>query len=296
MPDLLITASAPAAGFAIAAAVSTELVRETQQRHALSPTATAAVGRLITGAALMASGLKGAERISLQISGDGPLRSIVADAWLLEAERIGVRGYAKVPQADIPLNERGKFDVAGAVGSGSLQVTKSYEIGQPYAGVVPLYSGEIAEDIAAYLADSEQIPSVVALGVLADANGIKAAGGLIAQVLPGADERSLAALEKRALAMPAVTKLIAGGADAHALLHELAGDAELRSHRTMDLQFACKCTREKVQTALSGLGADELRNIAQEREETEATCEFCKKVYVFTAHEVSDLAKRVSRD
>lgn len=295
MPDLIISASAPDSGFAIVAGITTELVREAQHRHALSPTATAAVGRLTSGAALLASSLKGKERISLQVSGDGPLVSIVADAWLIDDERIAARGYAKFPNADLPLNERGKFDVAGAVGSGSMQVTKSYEVGQPYVGVVPLYSGEIAEDIAAYLVNSEQIPSVVALGVLADPEGVKAAGGVIAQVLPGADERAVAALEERAIAMPPITKLIAEGADAHALLHALAGPVDLRSHRTIDVQFSCRCTREKVETALLGLGADELHKMARERNETEATCEFCKKMYVFTSSEVNDLAERLKK-
>lgn len=295
MPDLIISASAPEAGFALVAGITTDLVRECQMRHALSPTATAAVGRLVTGAALLGSSLKGKERISLQISGNGPLRSIVADAWLIDEERIGARGYAKVPDADLPLNDLGKFDVAGAVGDGSMQVTKSYEVGQPYVGVVPLYSGEIAEDIAAYLVNSEQIPSIVALGVLADPQGIKAAGGVIAQLLPGADERAVSALEERALSMPPITKLIAEGADAHALLHALAGPAELRSHRTIDVRFACRCTREKVETALSGLGADELHKMAREKAETEATCEFCKKMYVFTSDEVNDLASRLKK-
>jgi molecular chaperone Hsp33 len=295
MPDLIISASAPDAGFALVAGITTELVREAQSRHGLSPTATAAVGRLTTGAALLGASLKGKERLSLQIAGDGPLGSVVSDVWLIDSETIGARGYAKVPNVDLSLNARGKFDVAGAVGSGSLQVTKSYEVGQPYVGVVPLYSGEIAEDIASYLVNSEQIPSVVALGVLADPKGVKASGGLIAQLLPGADERAVRELEERALAMPPITKLIAEGADAHALLHALAGPAELRSHRTFDVHFACRCSREKVEAALLGLGADELRKMAREKPETEATCEFCKKMYIFTSDEVESLATRLKR-
>lgn len=295
MPDLIISASAPEAGFSVVAGITTDVVREAQRRHALSPTATAAVGRLTTGGALLAASLKGKERLSLQIAGDGPLQSIVADAWLIDEERVGTRGYAKNPLADLPLNDLGKFDVAGAVGSGSLQVTKSFEVGQPYVGVVPLYSGEIAEDIASYLVNSEQIPSVVALGVLADPGGTRVAGGLIAQLLPGANERAVAALEKRALNMPPITKLIADGADAHALLHTLCAGVELRSHRTLDVQFSCRCTREKVEIALLGLGADELHKMARERSETEATCEFCKKLYVFTSEEVDELATRLKK-
>ena len=290
MPDLLISAAAPDAGIIIVAAITTELVSEIRARHDLSPLATAAAGRLTTGTALFGASLKGRERITLQISGDGPIGSITGDAWLLEPEVIGARGYAKNPYADLPLNARGKFDVAGSVGAGSLQVTKSYEVGQPYVGVVPLYSGEIAEDLAAYLSASEQIPSVVALGVLANPGGVRAAGGVLAQVLPGADEQAVATLEARALAMPPVTTLISEGADAHALLHALADGLELRSHRTMDLRFACTCTREKVEAALLGMGSDELRRLAAERPETEATCEFCKKLYVFTSDEVHALA------
>ncbi|HEY8297304.1 MAG TPA: Hsp33 family molecular chaperone HslO [Candidatus Baltobacteraceae bacterium] len=293
MPDLIIAASAPEAGFAVVAGITTELVRESQVRHALAPTAAAAVGRITTGAALLGASLKGSERVSLQISGDGPIRAVIGDAWMLGDGAIGARGYAKVPEADMPLNDRGKFDVAGAIGSGSLQVTKSYEVGQPYVGVVPLYSGEIAEDIASYLVDSEQIPSVVALGVLANPSGVIAAGGLIAQVLPGADEKAIAALERRALAMPPITTMIAEGADAHALLHALAGDAVLRSHRSLAVRFACRCNRDKVETALLGLGVTELRRMLEERKETQATCEFCKKLYVFTSEEVNDLITRL---
>ncbi len=293
MPDLIITASAPEAGFAVVAGITTELVRETQTRHDFSPTATAAVGRITTGAALLGASLKGSERVSLQIAGDGPIGGVTGEAWLVPGNAIGARGYAKVPEAELPLNACGKFDVAGVVGRGSLQVTKSYEVGQPYLGVVPLQSGEIAEDLASYLVNSEQIPSVVALGVLANPSGVLAAGGLIAQVLPGADEKAVAALEKRALALPAITTMIADGADAHELLHALAGDAVLRSHRSIDLHFACRCTSEKVESALIGLGVDELRRMATERPETEATCEFCKKVYVFTADEVNELIIRL---
>ncbi len=294
MPDLLITASAPDAGIAIVAAITTELVSEIRHRHDLSPVAAAATGRLTTGAVLFGASLKGRERITLQISGDGPIGSVAADAWLVGEDFVGARGYARVPHVDLPLNDRGKFDVAGAVGSGSLHVTKSYEVGQPYVGVVPLHSGEVAEDLAAYLGTSEQIPSVVALGVLANPDGVRAAGGVLAQVLPGADERAIAALEERALAMPPVTKLISEGADAHALLHALAGSFDLRSHRSIDVRFACLCTREKVEAALLGMGADELRRLASELPETEATCEFCKRLYVFTSDEVNTLAESIA--
>lgn len=293
MPDHIVAASAPEAGIAIVAATTTELVSEAQARHKLSPTASAAVGRLMTGAALLGSSLKGRERLSLQIVGSGPLQSIVADVSRLRDGTIGVRGYAKRPRADVPLNVRGKFDVAAAVGAGSLQVTKSFEIGQPYVGIVPLVTGEIGDDLAAYLAKSEQIPSVVALGVLAKPDGIAAAGGLVAQVLPGADERAVDELERRANHMLPVTQQIAAGATARDLLAALAGDIALSNQHTIELRFACRCTRERVKLALLGLGQDDLRKMAAERPQTEATCEFCKKTYVLSATEIEKLVARL---
>ncbi len=289
MRDAIVTASAPEAGFAITAAVTTGLVRETQRRHGLSPTATAAAGRLVTGAALLGAGLKDTLRISLQLAGDGPLQRVAAEAWLTASGRIGARAYVKSPHADLPLNAAGKFDVAGAIGSGTLHVTKAYEEGQPYMGVVPLQSGEIAEDLAFYLLKSEQIPSAVALGVLADPSGVVAAGGVIAQVLPDADEKAIAMLERRALELPPITTLISNGAAAHELIKRFAGETAVRSERVIEVGFACLCTRERVETALAGLGADELLKMSRERPRTDATCEFCKSVYVFSSDELAQL-------
>ncbi|GAC1388198.1 MAG: redox-regulated molecular chaperone HslO [Vulcanimicrobiaceae bacterium] len=295
MADQLIAASAPDAGITIVAGITTELVAQAQQRHGLSPTATAAVGRLMTGAALLGVALKGRERMSLQIAGDGPIRAIVADVMLMPNGTVGVRGYAKNPEVDIPLNGLGKFDVAGAIGTGSLQVTKSYEIGQPYVGIVPLVSGEIGEDLASYLANSQQIPSAVAVGVLANPSGVMASGGVIGQVMPGASEKAVAYLEERALAMAPVSQQVAAGATASDLLEALAGDMELKHHRTIEVAFACRCTREKVEIALLGLGKDELLKIATEQPETAATCEFCKKTYTLSASDVSALVQRLDK-
>ncbi len=293
MPDSLLAASNLDAGIALVAAITTDLVAEIRDRHDLWPTATAAVGRLATGAALFSASLKGNERISLQIAGDGPLGRLAADAWLLDERTAGARGYARNGRVELPIDARGKFDVAGAIGEGSLQVTRASDVGQPYVGVVPLQSGEIAEDLAVYLAQSEQIPSVVALGVLANPSGVLAAGGILARALPGADEGALAALEARAAAMPPVTQLIAQRADAGTLLRELAGDLELRSHHSIDLRFACRCNRAKVEAVLLGLGADELLKLTRERDRTEATCDYCKTTYRFTAQEVRALIERL---
>lgn len=293
MPDRILTATASNGSFSIATGITTDLVRELQSRLELSPTASAAVGRLATAAALLGTSLKGKERLSMQVAASGPLGSISADVAMLSPGVLGVRGYARAPAAELPLNARGKFDVAGAVGDGHLQVTRSYEVGQPYVGIVALASGEIAEDVAAYLADSQQIPSVVALGVLANPSGIVAAGGAIAQVMPGADERTIAALERRAGEMAPITEQIESGALAEALADSLAGDLELRHVRDYEVRFSCRCTRQKVQTALLGLGRDELAKIAREQQSTEAVCEFCKKRYVLSRDEVTSLISRL---
>jgi molecular chaperone Hsp33 len=293
MPGTIVAASTVDGAIALAAAITTDLVGEIRDRHDLWPTATAAVGRLTTGAALFAVNLQGNERVSLQIAGNGPLGTLAADSWLLDDGTIGARGYARNGRVDLPIDERGKFNVAAAVGAGSLQVTRSSDVGQPYVGVVPLESGEIAEDLAAYLARSEQIPSLVALGVLANPNGVVAAGGILAQVLPGADERALTALEERAQAMPPVTALIAQGADAPALVRTLVGDAKLRAQRTIGLRFACRCNRAKVESVLLAMGEASLRALTSERDRTEATCEYCKTRYFFTPEEVRELAERL---
>ncbi len=293
MQDIIVSAAAPDAGIAIVAAITTRLVTEARDRHDFAPTTTAAVGRLITGAALFGGTLKGSERVTLQIVGDGPIGGLSAESWMLPDGAVGARAYARDPRADLPLNSRGKFDVAGIVGAGNLQVMKSYDAGNPYSSVVPLHSGEIAEDLAAYLVASEQIPSVVALGVLANPQGVQAAGGIIAQVLPGADEKTIALLEERARAMPPITTLIRGGADAHALLHALAGPLELRAHRSVDIRFACLCTQEKVERVLRGLGVEELRAIATERNEAEVICEYCKHPWIFTREQILALAENV---
>jgi molecular chaperone Hsp33 len=295
MPDRIVTATTADGSISIVAGITTELVRETQRRHELAPTASAALGRLVTAGALLGATLKGSERLSLQIVGDGPLRSLVAEVFIPSPQHIGARGYTQVPDVDLPLNTQGKFDVGGAVGRGRLQVTRSYEVGQPYMGVVALASGEIGDDIAAYLADSEQIPSVVAVGVLANPAGIKAAGGAIAQVMPGADESTIAVLEAHARQLPPVTTQIDGGASAEDLARNLAGALDLRIHGAFEVSFTCRCTREKVEVALLGLGRDELAKIRNEQEQTEATCEFCRQRYVLTRDEVGSLIGRLEQ-
>ena len=290
--DRIITASAARGTVSLVAGITSGLVREARERHDLAPTSSAAVGRLLTAAALLGASLKGRERLTLQIVGDGPIGSLTADSWSTGTHAVGARAYARNGQADLPLNAVGKFDVAGVVGAGKLQVTRTYEVGQPYSGIVPLASGEIGDDVAAYFANSEQIPSIVALGVLAGPSGIRAAGGVIAQVMPGADDATVTALERAVAAMPPVTTQIVGGADATGLLRAVAGSLDLKVFDTFDVAFDCLCTREKVEAALLGLGKDELAKIAREQPETEAQCDFCARRYLLTADDVRALSAR----
>jgi molecular chaperone Hsp33 len=292
--DCVVTATTTSGSIALVAGTTTELVSEARRRHDLAPTASAAVGRLVTAAALLGAGLERRERVTIQIVGDGPLGAVTADAWRGPEDVIAVRGYTRNPRADRPLNARGKFDVGGAVGRGHLQLTRSYEVGRPYVGVVPLQSGEIGDDLAGYFANSQQIPSVVALGVLAGPHGIKAAGGVIAQLLPGADETAIAQLEANAAAMPPVTDQIAQDATAADLIARLAAGLDIRLHEPRyQPRFDCRCTRERFEAALLGLGRDELLKLADERAETEATCDFCKRRYVLSSGDVRELAARL---
>ena len=278
--DRIVTASAARGTVSLAAGVTSGLVREARERHDLAPTASAAVGRLLTAAALLGTSLTGRERLTLQIVGDGPIGALTADAWNAGDHLIGARAYARNGRTDLPLNARGKFDVARAVGNGKLQVTKTYEVGQPYSGIVPLASGEIGDDVAAYLANSEQIPAQ--LGLMQ-----------FALVLPGADDATVATLERNAAAMDAVTKQIVDGAGADELLRAVAGDLEVKVFDAFGVRFDCRCTREKVETTLLGLGKDELAKIAREQPETEATCDFCGETYVLSADDVRGLAERL---
>jgi molecular chaperone Hsp33 len=294
VPDHIVTATAADGSISIAAGVTTALVGDAQQRHGTAPTATAALGRLMTGAALFGASLKGRERVTLQIAADGPLRGLVCDAQLIAATTIGVRGFANEPGVDLPPNARGKLDVGGAVGGGRLQVTKSHEVGRPYIGVVPLVSGEIGDDLAAYLANSQQIPSVVALGVLVNSKGVVVAGGAVAQVMPGADERTIAELEERVRAMPAITAQIGAGAGAREIARTIAGSIALRSFGEFTVEPWCRCSREKVELALLSFGHDELIDMAARDPQTDAICDFCRVSYVFSKAEVRALAERAS--
>jgi molecular chaperone Hsp33 len=273
--------------------ITTSLVREIAMRHKMSPLAAVATARLATGATLIGAGLKGSERISLQVFGDGPLGSLVAEVSQLDGETIGTRAYAKYDQVDLPRNTVGGVDVRHGIGRGRLQVTKSFAIGQPFVGIVGLQSGEIDDDLAAYFVQSQQIPGIVQLGVHEQEGEVLAAGGLIAQVMPSADEWVYADLELRSRAMPDIAHQLRVGATAEQLVRNLVGNQSLHAVHSFRVQFHCRCTRERVEAALLSLGREDLERLAAEQPITEATCEYCRRIYELSSEEVRDLAARL---
>jgi molecular chaperone Hsp33 len=293
MRDRLVMATAADGSVSVVAGITTSLVAETSERHQMSPTASVAVGRLTTAAALLGANLKGRERLSLQVNGSGAIGGIVAEVSTLPDHTVGVRAYAHHPQADVPPTEDGRVNVGELVGRGKLLVTRSYEVGQPYTGIVNLITGEIASDVAAYFAYSEQVPSVVAIGVHLDVSGVRAAGGVIAHVLPGASEATIGQLERNANTMDPVTAQLLGGSEPERIIERICQGMSPKRLREYDVLFACRCTREKVETALLGLGHDELVKMAEEQPQTEATCEYCKRIWVLSAAEVSRLASKI---
>ena len=285
LTDTLVRGTAAGGSIRCMATVTTNLVAEAAARHRASHTVTAALGRTLTGTLLLASGLKELDRLTVQIVGDGPVGNITA-----EANAHGrARGYVSNPEADAPLNERGKFDVRSIVGEGMLYVTyeSGYEMGlyrEPYRGSVPLVSGEIGEDFAFYLARSEQIPSVVMLGVLVRARDsgetyIEAAGGLIIQVMPGADEKLIAAIEATASALPSATTLIRNGARPASMLRAALGDIPFEVLDERPVSFACPCSYERALSLISSIEPAELESMLREDKGAAMTCHFCNETY-----------------
>lgn len=294
MNDYIVRAVS-ADGMVQAAAISARgIVERARQIHRTTPTATAALGRLLCGASLMGNALKGqGASLTLQCKGDGPLGTVLA---VSDAEG-NVRGYAANPQADLPLRQDGKLDVGGAVGhTGTLTVIKDLHMREPYVGTVDLLGGEIAEDIAGYFAESEQIPTACALGVLIDRDrSVRRAGGYLIQLLPGAGEDTIARVEGGVMAAGAVTALLEQNDDPEQLLRTVLSDFEVKILDKTPVSYKCYCSKERVERALISLGSEELEDILREQGGCRMTCQFCDAVYDFSGEELKKLLAELKK-
>ena len=282
-------------GMVKAVAVSTrDLTERARNIHKTLPVATAALGRTLAAASMLGNALKEQQgSVTLQIKGGGPLGSILA---VSDCEG-NVRGYVQNPQVDLPLRSDGKLNVGAAVGgNGTLTVMRDLGLKEPYIGSVELLSGEIAEDLAAYFVESEQIPTACALGVLVDRDqSVRAAGGYLIQLLPGAGEDVISRVEQGVLAAGQVTGLLDKNPDPETMLKTVLSDFDLEILETSPIEYRCYCSRERVTRALISLGADELEKIIREQGGAELTCQFCDRVHRFTAQELQALVDGIRK-
>lgn len=288
MEDHIVRATAAGGAVRAFAAVTTDLVQKAHITHGTSGVASAALGRTLTAAAMMGRMFKNEkDQLTIQIKGDGPLGGIIA----VSDAQSNVRGYVYEPQVYLPLNAAGKFDVAGAVGrKGYLNVIKDLGLKEPYVGYVDLVSGEIGEDMAYYFASSEQIPTVVSLGVLVDTDeNVVTAGGYIIQLMPGADESIISFIEDKVFLADSITCMLSTGMDAEAVLDSLLGEKELQITDRLPCKYQCNCSRERMERNLISLGAKELEDMAEEQHGAEVQCHFCNTKYQFTEAELRGL-------
>lgn len=276
----------------IMAADTTQMVETAQEIHKPSAVVTAALGRLLTAASLMGSMLKGKDdSITLRINGGGEAGTVLA----VSDSDGNTRGYAANPIVEIPLNSKGKLDVAAAVGKdGSLTVIKDLGLKGPYVGQVPIVSGEIAEDITSYYAISEQIPSVCALGVLVNPDlSVKNAGGFIIQLLPTASDDTIDKVEEDIKDIPPVTAMLSDGLTPEEICKKVLPNFELEVLDESSPEYKCNCSRERVVRALISTGVDELNELAKD-ENTEVKCQFCTKAYNFSSADIKGIIKKAT--
>ena len=276
-------------GYVKAVAVTTaDIVERARQIHKTLPTATAALGRLLSAASMMGNMQKVENgSITLQVKGGGPLGTVLA---VSDAEG-NVRGYVQNPQISLLEKYRGKLDVGAAVGTdGMLTVIRDLQMKEPYVGSVELVSGEIAEDIASYFVQSEQCPTACALGVLVDVDqSVRAAGGYIIQLLPGAPDDTIDKIEAGIEKAGAVTTLLDQGLSAQGLLETVLGELDLEILETSPVEYRCYCSRDRVTATLISLGRKELTEIVEEGETVHIECQFCDTIYDFTPDEIRQI-------
>lgn len=286
--DQLVRVIAKDAPIKATALSATDLVERARAIHDTWPVATAALGRLLMGASMMGNMLKNEDgSVTLRIRGGGPLGSVTA----VSDSQGNVRGYVANPAVDVPRKAHAKLDVGAAVGcDGELTVIKDIGMREPYVGSVQLVGGEIAEDIAAYFVESEQIPTACALGVLvAPDQTVQAAGGYLIQLLPGATDEVISAVERGIAKVGSVSAKLDQGISPLDLLHEVLGEFELEVLETTPVEYRCQCSRERVSRALISMGKNELESLIQDQGSAELTCQFCDKVYHFSEDDLKQL-------
>lgn len=290
MSDYVIRGMAGNGQIRAFAASTRGLTEEARRRHNSSPVITAAVGRLMTAAAILGIQCKDdADKLTLIVKGDGAAGSLYAVA----NSRGDVKGFAENPQVLLHARADGKLDVGGAVGKGELTVITDLGLKEPHVGTCALVNGEIAEDLTYYYALSEQIPSSVSLGVLMNRdNTVAQAGGFMLQLMPGASDEMAAALEQKVLSAPSVTAWLSEGLTAEDILHRLLDDFGLELTEKRDVAFRCDCSRERMESVLVGLGRHELLDLMLTRETVEVHCDYCNTTYSFTRPELKELFKR----
>ena len=292
MADRIVRAISTDGMVQAAAICSRDLTERARQIHKTLPVATAALGRTLAAASMMGNALKSdGASLTLQFKGGGPLGTVLA----VSDNEGNVRGYVTNPHVDIPLRKDGKLDVGTAVGhEGTLTVIKDLHMKEPYVGTIDLLGGEIAEDVAGYFVESEQIPTACALGVLVDRDqSVKAAGGYLIQLMPGAAEDTIAKVEGGIMAAGAVSAILERDDDPEAMLRTVMSDFDLKILETCPVEYRCYCSRERVERALISLGRTELEQMLSEQGGCQLTCQFCDAVYEFTAEDIQRLLKNL---
>lgn len=291
MSDYLLKALAFDGTIRAYAVDSTDTVGEAQVKHIVWPTAAAALGRTMTAGLLMGAMLKGNDKLTVKIEGNGPAGPIVVDV----NAHGEVRGYVTNPQTHFELSDKGKLDVRKAVGTeGMLTVVKDLGLRDFFTGQVPLVSGEIAEDFTQYFVVSEQVPSAVALGVLVNPdNSIKAAGGFIIQVMPGATDETITILEEKIAAIEPISTMIDRGLTPEQILEEALGAGNVNVLEKIDVKFQCNCSKERFGNAIKGLGEKEIQEMIDEDGQAQAECHFCNEKYLFPEEELEGFINEI---
>ncbi len=287
--DYMVRATAMDGEIRAFAVTSRDTVETARQIHGTYPTATAALGRLLSAGLMMGADMKDDDDlITVKIDCQGPIKGLLATA-----DRNGhVKGYVSNPAVDLPPNDKGKLDVGGALDLGVLSVIKDIGLKEPYIGQTILITGEIAEDITYYYATSEQIPSSVALGVLMNKdNTVRQAGGFMIQLMPGAGDDTAEALEKKIGEIDGITSMLDKGMSPEDILTYILGDFGLRINERTDCSYRCDCSRDRVLRALLSIGKKDLEEMIEENKDVEMECHFCGRKYIFTPEELKELVK-----